>query len=284
MSSGSSTPEPPPGGGVRRVGLDAAYPSPVAARISAKKPPARRGRPPGRTAPDGRTLTEKVADNLVAFILEEGLQDGQMLPSSADLAERYGVSRTVVREAIADLAGRGILRRGQGRETIVVSPGQEQLGGLLLFRTLHDGMSSEEVQETRQAIEAITSGLAAARRTPEQLQALEDALEGMRNATTDAEFHDADVRFHNVLAQASQNRLILLVFEGIEALVREVRLRATVGRRMRGESFDSVIAAHAAICEAVERRDPRQAETAMLVHLRQTEEGLAALRGEPQRS
>ena len=230
---------------------------------------------------DGRTLTERVADNLVAFILEEGLQDGQMLPSSADLAERYGVSRTVVREAIADLAGRGVLSRGQGRETLVVSPGQEQLGGMLLYRTLHDGVSSEEVQEIRRAIESITSGLAAARRTPEQLEELREALEGMRVAVTDIEFHDADVRFHNILAQATQNRLILLIFEGIEALVREVRLRATVGRRMRGESFDSVIAAHAAICEAVERRDPRHAETAMLVHLRQTEEGLAALRAQP---
>jgi GntR family transcriptional regulator, transcriptional repressor for pyruvate dehydrogenase complex len=257
-----------------------AYSSDVArtrARTSstASKP---RGRPRGRTVVDGRTLTERVAENLVAFILEEGLQDGQLLPSSAELAERYGVSRTVVREAIADLAGRGILRRGQGRETLVVSPGQEQLGGLLLFRTLHDGVSSEEVQETRRAIEAITSGLAAARRTPEHLQALEAALEDMRIAETDAAFHDADVSFHNTLARASQNRLILLIFEGIEALLREVRLRATVGRRLRGESFDSVIAAHQAIYDAVARRDPREAETAMLIHLRQTEEGLSALR------
>jgi DNA-binding FadR family transcriptional regulator len=238
--------------------------------------PARRSR--RSSAASSHTLTEKVAENLIAYILEEGLQNGQTLPSSADLAERYGVSRTVVREAIADLAGRGILQRGQGRETLVVSPGQKQLGGLLLFRTLHDGVSSEEVQETRRAVESITSGLAAARRTPEHLKALDEALDAMRNATTDAQFHDADVRFHNILAQASENRLILLIFEGIEALVREVRLRATVGRRMRGESFDSVIAAHEAIRQAVERRDTRQAETAMLVHLRQTEEGLAALR------
>jgi GntR family transcriptional regulator, transcriptional repressor for pyruvate dehydrogenase complex len=259
----------------------AAYPSAMAPpRVKGDTAPLNRGgRPRGRGGDDGRTLTERVADNLVAYILEEGLQDGQLLPSSADLAERYGVSRTVVREAIADLAGRGILRRGQGRETLVVSPGQEQLGGLLRFRTLHDGVSSEEVQETRRAIEAITSGLAAARRTPEHLQALEAALEEMRRARTDAAFHDADVSFHNTLARASQNRLILIIFEGIEALVREVRLRATVGRRLRGESFDSVIAAHQAIYDAVVRRDPREAETAMLIHLRQTEEGLSALRG-----
>ena len=100
----------------------------------------------------------------------------------------------------------------------------------------------------------------------------------MGTASTDAEFHDADVRFHNILAQASRNRLILLLFEGIEALVREVRLRATVGRRLRGESFDSVIQAHRDIYDAIRRQDPKDAETAMLVHLRQTEEGLKALR------
>jgi GntR family transcriptional repressor for pyruvate dehydrogenase complex len=230
-----------------------------------------------------QTLTEKAAENLVAYILEEGLGDGYLLPATADLADRWGVSRTVVREAIADLAGRGMLRRGQGRETVVATPGQEQLGGLLLFRILQDGVSSDEVQETRRAVEAITSGLAAARRTPEHLEELADALETMRTADTDATFHDADVRFHNVLAQASRNRLILIIFEGIEALVREVRLRATEGRRMRGESFDSVIQAHRAIYEAVVRQAPRDAESAMLVHLRQTEEGLEALRASPNR-
>ena len=251
----------------------------------ARAPRARRRRPRAGAADEPRrTLTEKAAENLVAYILEEGLQPGDMLPATAELADRWGVSRTVVREAIADLAGRGMLQRGQGRETVVATPGQEQLGGLLLFRILQDGVSTDEVQETRRAVEAITSGLAAARRTPEHLVALEEALEAMRTAESDAAFHDADVRFHNVLAQASRNRLILLIFEGIEALVREVRLRATLGRRMRGESFESVIQAHRAIYDAVARQDPRDAETAMLVHLRQTEEGLAALRtgpGEP---
>src|SRR5437868_2700937 len=83
---------------------------------------------------DGGTLASRVADSLVAFILEEGLKEGNPLPATADLAERYGVSRTVVREAIADLAGRGILVRSQGKESIVAMPGHPQLHGLFQFR------------------------------------------------------------------------------------------------------------------------------------------------------
>ena len=63
-----------------------------------------------------RSLADQVADALIDLILKEGLQEGDSLPSTAELSERFGVSRTVVREALAALAGRGILSRSQGRE------------------------------------------------------------------------------------------------------------------------------------------------------------------------
>ena len=225
-----------------------------------------------------RTLTEEVADSLVAYILQEGPRPGDLLPATAGLAERYGVSRTVVREAIADLAGRGILQRGQGRETIVLSPGESQLSGLLQFRVLQDGVSPEQVHELRRAIESITASLAAQRRTAAHLAMLEEALLRLESARSDREYHDADVRFHGLLAEASGNRLLKLVFEGIGGLVREERIRATAGRRLGGLSLEPVVAAHRAIFEAVKRRSPATAEKAMIAHLRQTEEGLEALR------
>jgi GntR family transcriptional regulator, transcriptional repressor for pyruvate dehydrogenase complex len=234
---------------------------------------------------EGGTLASRVADSLIAFILEEGLKKGNLLPATADLAERYGVSRTVVREAIADLAGRGILVRSQGKESIVASPGKPQLHGLFQFRVLHDGLSAEEVLETRRALESMTARLAAQRRHPEDLSALKTALDDVHTARDDIEFHDADVRFHHLLAVASGNRLIVLIFEGFESLVRELRIRATVGRRSRGEGFETVFRAHRAIFDAVTARDPNAAESAMLKHLRQTEESLKALKdwkpGEP---
>ena len=183
-----------------------------------------------------------------------------------------------MREAIADLAGRGILRRSQGKESVVAAPGQPQLHGLLQFRVLQDRLSAEEVLETRRALETMTARLAAERRRPEDIEALKAALDDMNAARTDNEFHDADVRFHQLLAVASGNRLVVLIFEGFESLVRELRIRATVGHRLRGEGFAAVFKAHRTIFNAVRTGDPAAAEAAMLKHLRQTERSLKSLK------
>src|SRR5688572_18594724 len=84
------------------------------------------------------TLADQVADLLVDHILESGLQPGDALPPTAELVAHLGVSRTVVREAIAELAGRGVLMKGQGRESIVASPGARKLHELLSFTVRHD--------------------------------------------------------------------------------------------------------------------------------------------------
>ncbi|HZS14405.1 MAG TPA: FadR/GntR family transcriptional regulator [Candidatus Dormibacteraeota bacterium] len=233
---------------------------------------------PGQQLITKTSLAAKVADALVAYILQEGMHEGDLLPSTADLAERYGVSRTVVREAIADLAGRGLLQRGQGKETVVLNPGASQLHGLLEFRVLRDGVSAEQVLETRRAIEGITARLAAERRSDDDLATMREALSLMTSAPDDTAYHDADVRFHHQLALSTRNPLIALIFEGIESLVREQRIRATQGRRARGEAFEPIHEAHRAIYDAVARGNPAKAEQAMLAHLMQTEEGLEALR------
>jgi DNA-binding transcriptional regulator YhcF (GntR family) len=95
-----------------------------------------------------RSLADQVADALAQYILEEGLQEGDSLPSTAELAERFDVSRTVVREALADLAGRGVLTRSQGRESIVATPGSSELTSLLQFRLRRSDMATDDIFES----------------------------------------------------------------------------------------------------------------------------------------
>jgi GntR family transcriptional repressor for pyruvate dehydrogenase complex len=225
-----------------------------------------------------KTLTATVAESMAAFILEEGLQDGDLLPATSELSDRYNVSRTVIREAIADLAGRGILQTSQGRETVVVTPGQAQLYGLLQFRVLRDGVTPELVQEARTAIEVITASLAAQRKSAEDINALEAALAHMAGAKREGQLHEADLRFHRQLSVAAGNPIIALIFEGIEGLVREARIRSIAGWRAQGRSLDPVIDAHRAILAAVKKGNPQAAENAMRDHMTQTEEGLRATR------
>lgn len=244
--------------------------------VVARKPTGERSRPPSR--PQKKTLTATVAESLAAFILEEGLQDGDLLPATAGLSERYGVSRTVIREAIADLAGRGIVETSQGRETVVATPGQAQLFGLLQFRVLRDGVTPEQVQEARTAIEEITVRLAAKRKSSADVKALEASVAQMAGAKREGDLHEADLRFHRQLSVAAGNPIITLIFEGIEGLVREARIRSIAGWRAQGRSLDPVIKTHRAILEAVKKGDPQAAEKAMRDHMVQTEEGLRATR------
>ncbi len=104
----------------------------------------------------------------------------------------------------------------------------------------------------------------------------------MRAAADQPEaFHAADVRFHEKLAAASGNRLLLFLIEALSEPLRESRLRSFAGHLARGGSAEDVIDQHVAILSAVQERRPKAAAAAMRYHLQQTERDLRALlRGE----
>src|SRR5687767_5363673 len=110
-----------------------------------------------------RSLTELAADQLAELIVETGLSEGDTIPTTAELCRRFGVSLPVVREAIATLAGRGILRRRQGREPTVAIPREEVIGSILRIHARLLGVPAEDFQETRLGIELQAAELAAAR-------------------------------------------------------------------------------------------------------------------------
>lgn len=223
------------------------------------------------------SLAATVSDSLVAYILEEGLEEGDAFPTTTEIADRYGVSLTVVREAIASLEGRGLLRRSQGRETVVITPGLPELRGVLQFRVLRDGVTAEQVLEARRGMETITVRLAAVRRTEANLKDLREALDEMAKSGYKRSF-EPDVHFHQLLATAAQNPLLALFFDGIQALVREARIRAADSMRSQGIPFDDVVSVHRAIFDAVETNDPDGAQAALEEHFRLTAEALAGER------
>jgi GntR family transcriptional regulator, transcriptional repressor for pyruvate dehydrogenase complex len=217
-----------------------------------------------------QSLADQVADAVLAMIVEQQISPGESLPSTGDLAERFSVSRTVIREALADLAGRGMIERSQGRESIVSSPGPEQLQELLRFRVQREGIDSEAIMEFRQSMEVQAAGLAAVRRTDTQIDAIRMAWDQLSAAKTETEFHDADIAFHTAVAAASGNPLISLVLDALVDLLRDVRKRSYRGRRKKGTSLEAVIADHRAIYDAIESGDATAAEHAMKAHLSST--------------
>lgn len=222
------------------------------------------------------SLTEQVADGIVAMILDEGLHTGDALPSTADMSDTFGVSRTVVREALAELAARGIIERSQGRESVVSTPGAHQLRELLGFRVRRDNVDAKAIMEFRQSIEVQAARLAAERASAESLEDLTNAWDRLAAARGESNFYEADIDFHGAIARASGNALIELVLDSLVDLLRDVRRTSFRGRKRLGKDPHIVIEDHRRILDAIIERDPEAAAAAMERHIAATLRDVAA--------
>lgn len=220
------------------------------------------------------SLADMAVDALIRLIEERGLKENDALPATAELAEALDVSRTVVREAIAELAGQGLLQRRQGRETLVTLPDSTQLERLLRFRFAVQGADFASLQEYREVVEVGAARLAAERATPEDIDALRERLVALQSARTHDSRHEADQLFHRAIAIAAHNDMVLLTIDGITPLLFQLRQHAWSGWERSGRGVEPIVEAHATILERIEAHDVDGAARAMTEHLTQAREGL----------
>lgn len=221
-----------------------------------------------------RTLSDQVADAVVALIYEEGLRPGDAMPTEGTLAERLGVSRIVVREAMRTLRAYQVVDGGQGRPARVRVPDAGLLGLLFEYSLRQRAITFPQLLATRRTIETELAAAAAANGLePAAEQDARETLARMASAHglagLDA-FIAADLAFHDAIADASRNTLLALLLRSLERLLLAAR-EATHRRRLaEGRSVQEVIDAHRRILEAILARDPSAAREAMLEHLSQT--------------
>lgn len=163
---------------------------------------------------------EQLAEKLLDLIVDRGMDEGDPLPSTSELASRFGVSVIVVREAIATLVGRGIVRRQQGREAVIRRPGSEVMDSLFRVRASQDGISSGEIQQCRSALELQAAALAATSNSMEtRREVLRPLMDAMKAATSTAELIKADQAFHEGIVQLSGNRALGLIIGALRSAV-----------------------------------------------------------------
>jgi DNA-binding FadR family transcriptional regulator len=224
--------------------------------------------------PRARSLTADLAQRIGDRIRHGELAAGDKLPREADLMAEYGVSRTVVREAMSQLQAAGMVETRHGIGTFVVGLGDGSSFRIAPHQlaTLQDVV---DVLELRIAVESETAGLAAQRRTPAHLQAMRQALEAFAQAVEQG--RDAvgpDFQFHLEIARATGNRH----FEGLMGtlggmMIPRARLEpAEPATPARLEYLRRVNAEHESILEAVERQDADAARAAMRTHLSNSRE------------
>lgn len=217
------------------------------------------------TAVSRRTLTDQVSEALLELIASENLTTGDPLPSAGELAGRFDVSVVVVREAVAQLAGRGVLSRRQGREPTVALPGTELLSETLAMHARHDKIPSADFLLCRAALECEAAVLAATRGArADRALALEPALDRLRASQTARDVTEADLALHIAIADLSGNRALAVILTTLRDVVRH-----DISTRTRGPDSSShahSLQAHGAVVSSIIDGDPIRARQAMVEH------------------
>jgi GntR family transcriptional repressor for pyruvate dehydrogenase complex len=207
-------------------------------------------------------LYERVVEQLRAYVTDRGLRAGDRLPPERELAERLGVSRVSIKQAIVVLEVQGLVdvRHGGGtylrRDSLDVEPVD-----VLVDRKRR----LPDVLEAREALETKLAELAAQRRTQQDLAEIEAAMVAMRRQIDAGELGiDGDRRFHAAVTAAAHSSLLAQFMRSIAEQIAESRQESL---RQRGRPPRS-LNQHQRIADAIRAGDPRAAASAMRRHVR----------------
>lgn len=237
-----------------------------------------------------RRLSDDIVEQLEGMILEGTLKSGERLPAERALAERFGVSRPSLREAIQKLAAKGLLVSRQGGGNYVV----DSLGSTFSDPLLHLLESNPEAQrdllEFRQTLEASCAYYAALRATEVDRERLTAAFEALQDCYARAdevsrvEEGAADARFHLAIAEASHNAVLLHTIRGLfDLLKRNVVTNIGGMYQQRTETRDMLINQHRDLYMAIIEGRAEQAREVSTRHLLYVQEVLEEVRQEVQR-
>lgn len=220
-------------------------------------------------------LYEQVVERIKAHAEESGLRTGDKLPSERDLAERLGVSRASVKQAIVVLEVQGLLESRHGGGTYLRADHLEveTVAELVARRS-----RLPEVLEAREALETKLAELAALRRSEADLAAIDAAIARMSSEIEQGGYGvEGDRRFHEAITAAADNGLLAEFMRSIDAQIAESR---TESLRQPGRPARS-LTQHRKIAEAIRAGDPKGAANAMRRHV-QTVSKVRLLSWDPQ--
>jgi len=224
-------------------------------------------------------LYEQIVQQIEESILKGTLKPGDQLPAERELALRFGVSRTAVREAVKALREKGLVEAYSGRGTFITNGTSQAIRQSLdLMMKIGQQDGSIHLAEVRAILEPEIAALAATRGDEQHIAAMREAFAVMDRAREDpVAYIEADLDFHLALAEGAANPLILSLIDSIVGLLREQRMRIfyVEGGPERGQYH------HKRILDALEQHDAAKARAAMQAHLQQVREDSRASEAQP---
>ncbi len=209
-------------------------------------------------------LIDKTQQQIKELIMNHEYDTNGYLPSEGELSQKFGVSRTTVREAVRSLEIRGFIQRIHGKGLRVIDNSMQALS-----RSVNDMMERgerpfQELLEVRTIIEIEAAGLAAKRITQDELDKLEECVVLMENAKQNTELYNkCDVDFHLMVAGASKNETLLALVQAyLPIFLKRIRIFEPLSY-----NTESAFHYHRKIFEALKRRNVEEAKDGMRTHL-----------------
>lgn len=217
-------------------------------------------------------MVAAVLCRLTDCIVQGDFDASGLLPSEGDLAKSFGVSRTVIREAMRSLRAQGLVEVSQGRSPRVRPPDSGATVASLRLLLRRNKATLLHLVEVRQPAEGEIAALAAERANAEHLRQLERAVHDLAAASGLEARIEADVRFHRILAEATGNPVFVLLLETLAEFLLESRQKT-----LAYSGAEQALAGHRAVLEAVRNHDPVKAREAMRDHLRMAARDLQSM-------
>jgi DNA-binding FadR family transcriptional regulator len=219
---------------------------------------------------------EYVAEQIRRQIALRLIPLGNALPTERQLATQFGVGRATVQNALRLLEADRLVesRRGRNGGTFVVGPTTDDLAmDYLLARLRHEAPRVREALDFRALVEPAGASMAAKRLKKSDLDEIVVAATKSATAETDIEFQTHDTEFHLAIARTARNGFIYDAVERLRLVLADPLAALPASKVWQQRSSDQ----HAAILQALKRRDPGEAAEAMAAHLRATAKSVHAL-------
>ena len=211
---------------------------------------------------DRKSLGAQTEDELMKYILQEPIKPGQKIPNEFELAEKFGVGRSTVREAVKGLVSRGILEVRRGSGTYVVSTTPMDLDPLGLGAVEDKMALAMDLVNVRMILEPGIAEMAAMNATARDVERLRELCAVIeQKIETGENYIEEDIAFHTAVAKCSGNMVVEQLVPIIDTAV--MMFVNVTHRKLTQET----IMTHRAVTDAIAERDPMGAKSAMMMHM-----------------
>jgi GntR family transcriptional repressor for pyruvate dehydrogenase complex len=215
-----------------------------------------------------KRFSDEIVEQMIGLIKDGRLKPGDSLPSEREIAQKLGVSRPPLREALKTLECLGFIEIKQRRKSIVKSVADFSFQNPLAKVIQGDAAMVVQLLEVRKILESWAAAEASRLATEENIRTLETVYQDLeRDFQNDELGVDADVRFHLSIYQATQNTVLshiastlLALLHQTQRVTRQVMFTETVNK-------ERLLQQHSAILGAIRERNPEKAREAILTHL-----------------